>query len=223
MKITVITAVLGVEQDGLDLTYLSLRSLLSRNFIWVIKMDGSNISRSLKKILENQYVYLINESDSGLYNALNQALGVVRGDYFFVLGSGDRVRASALRRLIKQQKVPKPQIIFAGIYHELRRTVWLPDPEAIVNSMSCPHPSTLFSVSLIQKLKGFDERYQVAADYDLILRAIKLNVSTKRVEDIIVDFKGGGMSERTLEGPLECELIRWRIWGKPISWGPRKM
>ena len=94
---------------------------------------------------------------------------------------------------------------------------WIPNPGEIDQRMSVPHAGVVMSTVLFRSYTGFDKRYRIAGDYDLLSRVLK-----SRVRELlwlsaasIGECRSGGVSELCyLEAYLEESLIRLRVWGK---------
>lgn len=224
VKITVVTAVLSSDFDSLLDTFSSVKEFLNENLTWIIKVNCPHHPESFNLFVKHPFISVIFKTDTGIYVGLNQALDFLEDGYFFVLGAGDRLRAQEFRSLLYKLSLYRrpPSAVFAGIYHVGRKHNWLPNFNKLRVSMSCPHPATLLDVRKVRAIGGFDTRYNIAADFDLVSRYIKLYKHALSLDLIIIDFEGGGLSEQSLEGPLECELIKWRVWGDPIRWRPIK-
>jgi hypothetical protein len=95
--------------------------------------------------------------------------------------------------------------------------VSMPQPEAIKYFMSCAHPSSLLRVKNSLSIGGFDVQYQIAADYDHLSRyAMAFGLGEALDMPPLVSFMGGGLSDaRALEGYIEENLVRIRVWKLP--------
>ncbi|HUQ19691.1 MAG TPA: hypothetical protein VM099_08760, partial [Gemmatimonadaceae bacterium] len=57
------------------------------------------------------------------------------------------------------------------------------------------HPATLMRRRVFDQIGRFDTTFQIAADYDLIVRAFKQRVITRFVDEVISEMQMGGVSE----------------------------
>ena len=215
--ISILTCVLG-EPANLHQTANSIRPWLSEKIEWVIKFSD----KTGEKFIENfngPHIRHIKESDSSLYDAINQGLMGLNGDYYFVLGAGDKLISdgmSALTDMLKSDTFDKCSY-HAPIFMEASNTTWTPDVMQIAHGMSCPHPTSLLSVKNSLAIGGYDGSYKIAADYDHLSRyATEFGFGCALDIPPLVSFVGGGMSDvRGLESYLEVMLIRQRIWKAP--------
>lgn len=157
-------------------------------------------------------VSVVCEPDSGLYNGLNQALGLIDSDFFAVLPSGDRCTASYWET-IQEMMTLECDALFGSLLHLRLGRVLTADPSAMRERMALPHPSTVLRTDWVKKNGGFNTHYRIAADYDLLSRYLQLNPRVIVTDRVLVEYEGGGMSEKnTVLAYLEEEHIRMNIW-----------
>ena len=217
-KISIITALLQGDEN----VYLTAESLipeLGEDIGWSIKYSHGTVPEQVRALAKGGRVEVLGEFDSSLYMGLNQALSHSEADYFLVIGAGDTVVPGALAMVLSfvQANSALDSFFFAVNCPSLGATLY-PRPHDLASRMACPHPGTLLRTQKAKMLGGFDERYQIAADYDLISRYISMFPVCGWVDQVIVNYAGGGLSEkRALEGYLEEELIRMRVWKSPVE------
>lgn len=214
--LTIVTGLLEGDTNIVE-TANSVIPQLNGKASWLIKNSSPNPISSLLSYREMKDVKVFCQQDSSLYSGLNQALSWVDGDFFLVLGAGDTLEPGAID-FIHQTVLQNPSI--DGFYFAVRLAksgrILAPKPAEINVRMACPHPGAILNTQKVRSLGGFDERYQIASDYDLLCRYIKNHSSSGWSEQFIVNYMGGGLSDqRALEGFLEEELIRLRIWNSP--------
>jgi len=210
--VSVLTCVLG-EPPELDRTFQSLRTHLSPTLRWVIKATEATGEQFLRRY-EHAYVATHRRADRGLYDGMNQGLELLESDYYFVLGAGDQVISPGVQKLQTLLAGREtPAAIFLALYHEAHRSLLVPAPLQLGDRMACPHPSAVLRVKPSRDVGGFDERYLIAADYDHLCRYVRSYGHGVAFNDPLVSYMGGGLSERrALEGMLEEELVRLRVW-----------
>lgn len=163
-------------------------------------------------------VRFVSEPDKGIYDAMNKAIALARGEYLLFLGADDYLMDpqvlgdadSHLRRL------GDPDFAYGDI--EVRgadgsRSVFRPpEPEAALDLMICgclPHQASFAHRRLFEKLGGFDDRYKVQADYDWFLRVLgAAGVRIAHVDRIIASFAMGGASSSLRQGQQETYAIQ---------------
>lgn len=210
---TVLTALLNSSNEIIK-TAESLLPQLNDDAEWVIKNSELKTSAELLKISKHPCVRVIYQADDSLYDGLNQGLEYCTGEYVQIVGAGDEFRPGAIE-FIQNLERNSSQLdsIFLGVHQKRNGRAILPNPVDLKNRMACPHPGAILKLEKIKELKGFDVNYLIASDYDLICRYIQKNPKTSYSKEIVVDYEGGGLSEqRAVEGFLEEELIRIRVW-----------
>lgn len=217
-KISILTCVIG-EPENLINTFNSISDYLSENFTWTLKFHESSDTSYIDSF-KKKYVSIHKKSDLGLYDAMNQGLELMNEDYYFVLGAGDELNKSqfpGILRAIKKDNFSDP-IYFFPVQYLNSPLILHPIPESFHIKMGCPHPGTLLNRRNSLELGGYDTKYKIASDYDHVSRYLQKFGSGKKGEGILVNILAGGMSQqRSLEGYLEEELIRKRVW-QSVDW-----
>jgi len=217
-KISILTCVIG-EPDSLVNTYNSIFNSLCEDVTWTLKFHQSTDSTFIKKI-ENKYVNIFKQSDTGLYDAMNQGLELMNEDYYFILGSGDELNGSSFQNVLELLKGDNfgSSIYFFPVKYLNSNLVLQPLPEKFPVMMACPHPGTIFNRKMSLEIGGYDTKYRITSDYDHVSRYVNKFGSGKKGGEILVSILAGGMSEqKALEAYLEEELIRKRVWHS-VDW-----
>lgn len=215
--ISILTCVLG-EPQALRATADSIKPYLSDRINWIIKFSD----KSDKKFVESfsgEYITIQQKSDSSLYDAMNQCLAICQADYYLVLGAGDTILPDGMKAILEKLSAGSLTDVsyHAPILFSATGAISQPYPNSLKYFMSCPHPSSLYKVENSLAIGGFDSSYRIAADYDHMSRyALTFGVGVALNGPPLVGFMGGGISDnRALEGKLEVNLVRIRIWKAP--------
>ena len=156
--------------------------------------------------------------DTGIYDAMNQAVRYVRGDYVLFLNCGDsfydeRVLEQTAERIREQSRgtgclvtdsgnasIPEmPRRIFYGNIYE-RQTGTQVQSNPVINDFACYrnvpcHQACFYETALLQE-KPFDTAYAVRADYEHFLWCYyRAHVRTVYMPIIVARYEGGGFSE----------------------------
>ena len=210
VKISVITAVYN-RRDTLADAVRSLQSQTYEEFEHVV-MDAQSTDGSLELLeeLADKRMKLSSKPDDGIYDALNKGMkkstgnviGLMHSDDFFasdgvlelvarafedrgvdaVYGDLDYVSAANPDRVIRHW--------VSGAYHRSKlKRGWMP-----------PHPALYIRREVVERWGGYDTSYQIAADYDAILRWFGRGRITAHYEPhVFVKMRVGGESNRSLE------------------------
>jgi hypothetical protein len=216
-KISVITCV-KEDDESIKATYASIFPQLDENIEWIIKYSHDCTTEFSEEMPAHPSIKKITQSDTSLYDGLNQALNHCSTEFYLVLGAGDTLFQNAWETLhLELNENPGFHAYFFGIFVESRGHTLTPEPTLMPTKMACPHPGALLRTDLSLAIGGFDRSYQIASDYDHLCRYLNKYQTYKTSKELITKFKGGGISEtRWLEGALEEELIRIRQYGSNL-------
>ena len=182
-------------------------------------IDGASTDDTLKIIAacQDPAVRLVSAPDKGAYDAMNKGLALFGGEAVGFLNSDDEFHDNrALSRLA--DILAGADIVYGDLHmvadHRTKALVrdWKAGkfgPRAFQRRWMPPHPTFYMRRIVAERVGGFDLSYPLAADYDLMLRAMSsAEFRVGYVPQVIADFQMGGMSTRdlraTLQGNLEC-------------------
>ena len=140
---------------------------------------------------------VVSEPDMGIYNALNKGVRDAQGEWFYVLGADDYIsHAEVMDDILENVDVETAMVVSpvmtsggSCIFDKLERLKTI-----LIYSIYC-HQGTLMRSSIIKKEGGFDERFPIGADWDLILRLHNKALPIKYVFNIYATFANGGVSD----------------------------
>jgi hypothetical protein len=216
-KLTIVIVSLDIGAP-LAKTVDSCLPILSDQVKLLIKLKeryGINSTNIAQLLGQSPHIKVVRSVDNGIYQGMNQALQRLRTGFVLFLGAGDVVYpdkfGSALDALGRFDAIPVH--FFPTIMASWPGT-WFPQPEAMSRRMACPHAGSIIRVELLAELGGFDVRYSIAADYELLSRVLIAGIPYRVHQNPpFVGCSGGGISEtRFLEAHLEEELARIRVW-----------
>lgn len=182
------------------------------NYEIVIK-DGGSSDGSLEGLPADSRLKLISFPDTGIYDAMNQALFHVNGQYVLFLNCGDALHdAQVLSKMAKEIErrkkadlsreghcyKEKERIFYGNQYNALQKSVVYSAPE--VNDFTCyrnvPCHQVCFYDRRLFEERGYDTKYRVRADYEHFLYCIyEKKAQAVYTEVLVADYEGGGFSE----------------------------
>lgn len=216
--------------DKLRETIESIRSQTEQDYEIIIKDGGSEDSATqaylgeYERLLEENLsqdsvmrgsVRLYRSSDKGIYDAMNQAVRYVRGDYVLFLNCGDsfyddRVLSRVKRHITQtdrqsgqhleqEEETLGTRYIFYGNIYE-RRTGTSVQSNPVIDDFACYrnipcHQACFYDARLLRE-KPFDISYTVRADYEHFLWCYyKGHAKTVYMPFTVAFYEGGGFSE----------------------------
>lgn len=170
---------------GLSRTLDSLKTQGDRNFQWVF-MDG--LSKDNSVTLANQFKrdldVVVSESDTGIYNAMNKAIGSSAGDYILFLNSGDVFASGDAIEHISNNLEGDVDLLTFGFV--VRGKARMPKPKWWrFWSLPTSHQAIVYKRSLLIDFP-FDEKYRFASDFDQFLRINAKPRIVKKINSILV-------------------------------------
>lgn len=134
----------------------------------------------------------ISEPDKGIYDALNKGVRMARGEWLYVLGSDDWLAEYGLDNLVEKAG-NNTDVVYGNIidaYPNGTFRVIKPKPiHYFKYFMPMSHQGVIVKLEAVKKLKGFDLRYHVMADYNM-LQTLYLNGQRFQYVDVNVEYSG---------------------------------
>lgn len=217
IKISVITAVFN-SKDTLE---QALASILSQSHpaVEMIVIDGASTDGSLD-ILERYRQYFgvfISEKDGGIYDALNKGIKSATGDVIGFLHADDVLQnTEVLGKVAAAFLDPEVDAVYGDLVYVARNNIdnvlryWrggIYGNKSFQHGWMPPHPTFYVRRSIFERLGGFDTRYRIAADYDLILRFLAVEkIHSIYIPEIMVRMRVGGISNQSLKSIVRKSL-----------------
>ena len=178
-------------------------------------IDGGSTDGTLDVLHahRNQIDVLVSEPDRGIYDALNKGISRARGDIVGFLHADDvyadrevlsdissnfsnnRIDA-VYGDLVYVDNLMPPRVIRywkGGMY----------DPKKLAWGWMPPHPTFYVRRSVYQELGAFDTSFQIAADYDCMLRLLGRGITVAYIPRVLVKMRWGGASNRSLKNIIQ--------------------
>ena len=155
---------------------------------------------------------VVSEPDTGLYNALNKGVRDAMGEWFYVLGADDYIAKPEVLDAILADEDSKTELIITTVKTEnedgeddAMRFTDMAELWAFFNYCVCCHQGELMKTTLVRALGaevgcvGFDERYRISADTDMLLRAHLKAVPIHYLFQDFACFHHGGLADSSVE------------------------
>lgn len=171
----------------------------------VIIKDGGSKDGSLSCVPKKDNVHLYREKDTGIYDAMNQAVRYAHGEYLLFLNTGDLFydeqvldKVASVIQKKKEEQSDFTGIIYGNLYHLGLESVIYASPG--INDFTCYrnvpcHQTCFYHRSMFEK-RGYDVKYNVRADYEHFLWCYyEKKTEFVYTETIVASYEGGGYSE----------------------------
>ena len=182
MKISIITT----SYNSQETIFETLKSVNSQSYnnIEHIIVDGGSSDRTLEIVDRFDHVaQIISERDSGVYEAMNKGIRASSGDIIGFLNSDDyffsndimKEYAEGFRSLSNKIIFGDLQFISRDNKRRIRSWISSEFSEQKINfGWIPPHPTFYARKELFDNYGDFDESLRFAADYDLMIRFLKV-------------------------------------------------
>lgn len=212
MKISVVTVCFN---SAATIAY-AVESFLRQNHpdkeLVIVDGASSDDTLAIVRSIGGDDPIVISEPDRGLYDAMNKGLANYSGDAVGFLNSDDRFKdCEALSHIaegLEDADIVHGNIDFVAD-HDSHRLVrrWQGGAYykgSFANGWMPPHPTFYARRRVFDAVGRFDLHYRIAADYDLMLRAMELHdFRAAFVDRVLVDMLHGGDSTSGVKAYLK--------------------
>lgn len=224
MKLTLITACYNsvatlptaiesvLAQKGVEVEYIVVDGGSKDGTVDVIK------EYSTRSTCSTCFKY-ISEHDHGMYDAINKGIKMATGDIVGILNADDMFESPDTLAHIASAFAADVDAVYADIRFvkdDLKTTSryysakhWA--PWMLQWGKMPPHPSVYIRRELFDKLGLYKLGYDIAADYELLIRYLrKAGVKTRYLHECVVRMRMGGKSTRGWQSfmTLNKEIVR---------------
>lgn len=203
MRVSVVTVCFNASETIED-TLASVAAQTHPDVEHII-VDGGSRDDTLAIVARFPHVArVVSEPDEGLYDAMNKGGRLATGEFIGWLNADDMLAApDSLARIVEAAR-PDVDVVSASIHMvdptETTRVLrhystdgfaldWLRYGYAV------PHPGFYIRRALLARIGGYDPAFPLAADFDLIARALyRERASYVLLPDVVVKMRMGGRS-----------------------------
>ena len=207
MKISIITVCYNSEPT----IERAIKSVIQQDYpgIEYIVIDGGSTdgTANIIKKYAKKISYWISEPDQGIYDAMNQGISHATGEIVAFLNSDDWYPENILHEIAGQFISDEVQILCGEMYvhqggHMERWHIREKKMKQQLRiRMGFSHPAMFARRSLFEEYGKFDTQYQIAADYDWLLRVYDNHVPITVTDKVLCNFSHGGISTSRVRTP----------------------
>ncbi len=192
--ISIVTVVYNGEKH-LEQTINSVLGQTYDNIEYIL-IDGESTDGTMEiiKKYEGQVDYWISESDEGIYNAMNKGVSLCSGDYVAFLNADDWYPINSLDLVVGALLKTKLDYVFGdmNLYDE-NTLVGKRKPSNYKYGTPIGHQALFVRTNLMRE-NPFNIRYKIAADYDFMIKLIKMNKIYIQLDESLANFRIAGVS-----------------------------
>ncbi|WP_373101668.1 glycosyltransferase family 2 protein [Bacteroides caccae] len=202
IKVSIIIATYNASKT----LYVALNSVCNQTFSnWeCIVVDGESKDNTvdiIKKFSDKDLRFRwLSEPDEGVYNAFNKGWKMAKGEWVYYLGADDEILPNTFDNIFGN-KIDDWDVIYGNYLKSSQGKIEVvkshSDP-SFLRRNNTSHQAVIMRRKVIEDLKGFDERYKLCADYDILVRAYLKQYIFKYVDIDFAVFTIGGMSSKSL-------------------------
>lgn len=209
MKFTIITAAYNASRTISD-TITSVAAQRFTDFEHIV-VDGASRDGTQDVVakLAHPRLRLVSEADRGCYDAMNKGIALAAGKIVSFLNADDFLAGPNVLARVDRAFIESGGDCVVGQtavvdQHDVRKVRRLYGSQGYRPWMlrfghMPPHPSFYATRVSLEAAGGFDLRYRIAADFDLMVKLLLKNGATlAAIEDTLSVFRQGGISTRNI-------------------------
>lgn len=171
-------------------------------------IDGASKDKTVEII--RRYItpnmVLVSEPDKGIYDAMNKGIYRARGNWIWFINSDDYIKDGLISSILNViDKNSESDCIYGNMEYArvISENIIVEERKApktlslLKNEMIIGHPSTICRRDSMIEIGGFDTRFKVAADWDLLLRLYNNKYKFVHIDRILSTFYTGGLSSKS--------------------------
>lgn len=205
MKFSIITVVKDDEKNILN-TIKSVKKQTFKDFEHII-FDGNSTDETKNTVRKNMNskIRLFSRKDSGMYDAINKSINLSRGEYIFLLHSGDLIISKNFLALANNVLKSKKCHSLSGnvLYYKSQKKIHIISRKwrcPILKSekfffLKVPHTSLIIKKDFQKKIGKYDLSYKISSDTDMLTRiGLSKNLNHEYIDKYFIYMKHGGLS-----------------------------
>ena len=219
MKISLISISYNSENSISD-TFNSVKTQSFDNYEYLL-IDGGSIDGTLNVAKEQDHISkIVSEPDKGIYDALNKGIKNSNGEIIGFLNSDDTFYDENSLQHIVDAFDDNTDCVFGDLIYTDKnkrvKRVWKGSEfkkGAFKKGWMPAHPTFYCRRSVYEKLGLYDDSFNIAGDFELMLRFLeKHNIRSKYIPKTLVNIKVGGASNNGFKSKLDIVKEEFRAF-----------
>jgi glycosyltransferase involved in cell wall biosynthesis len=187
--------------DSLEATIRSVKQQTFGDYEYLI-IDGGSTDGTKNIVSANRTSVSewVSRKDRGLYDAMNRAVRMAKGEYIYFLNSGDSLAdRNTLLNVAGVLKETDAGLIYGDIIatKQGRKVVKISrriSPLKLRLGRKLIHQSVFVRTALVKAVRGFSLKFPICADYDLLCKLSRANTKMQYVPVTVAVFDLSGIS-----------------------------
>ncbi|MEJ8854745.1 glycosyltransferase [Variovorax robiniae] len=180
-----------------------------------IVLDGASTDDTMDVVLRyaDKLDYYASEPDKGLYDAVNKAIPLARGQLICVLNSDDWLEPDAAEIVVRRMgDGASAAMLFTGALVQVDDEVrdWAPafvHPGSYFTCANDCHNGIYATRGAYEKSGPYDTSYKIAADFKWIMTCMEAAVTFIYTREATVNYSLGGTSSDARGHSMECMRV----------------
>ncbi len=203
-----------VTRDCVGSIGATIRSVseAKRPHVEYLVVDGASVDGTLEQLQKAGSIIdrLVSEPDEGIYNAMNKAIGLARGEYILFINGDDELIPAGIDEVMaalarREADIVCAETLVGSIDRPQERLIAEPWKLPFFNSI--PHPSAFTATRLLKRFP-FREDLRIASDYDFFLRCMLTGTHFANVKVATALHHRGGASSNRERSLAEVQRVR---------------
>jgi len=165
---------------------------------WVV-VDGASSDGTQTLVQSAWPAAYLSEPDRGIYDAMNKAIALARGDVLFFLNADDRLHSADVLGRVAALFAADPalDLVYGNVIVERATVPTVHKSFRRINRHTLPfealcHQAVFARRRLFDEVGVFNLRWPTSADYDWLLRVFAMGFKVQYVDIDIAYFPAGG-------------------------------
>lgn len=220
-EVTVITTTSNIVEKGQADDFTLLINLLDRQsypYVEHLIIDNASTDGTielLKEYKNSGFINFYSEPDNGKFDGYNKGLIRAKGKYVSFVSCDDFYHdITAIADIVNIMEQENGDFCFFPSYCIHPEGYVFQFTPAILNTFQvapCPRQAVFFKKSVLDELRGFDSKFKLIADYDLMIRLLLREYHGVYFEGNVVTYKlGEQVTKHSMQVEAECNHIFYK-------------
>lgn len=220
-EVTIITPTYNIIDEGKADDFTLLVNLLNRQsypYVEHLIVDNASTDATtefLKEYKNSGYINFLSAPDTGKYDAVNKGLMRAKGKYIGILSCDDFYHdIMAIEEIVSAMEEENADYACCNSYciqPDGSVSQYQPAMLNVFQIVPCPRQAIFYKKEALEKLKYFDSKFKLLADYDMIIRLVMNKFNGIIFDKNIVTYK---VSEQAIKHSSQIEAECSHIFHK---------